>query len=257
MSGAGIRLDIHADSRRGGRLRNQDVLRHVSGKGDLTAVLCDGIGGGAGGENVAGWCTGWLLEKLTGQAAADGLAVSRALEDVQERLLERKSRQPGLRQAGCTASVLLVRDGQVVWGVVGDSRVYRFSGCRLAAVSEDDTVAYQAYLRNELAYHAIRLDDRRSVLTACLGDERPFTPHVCAGEVRAGDAMLICSDGFWAFVGEIEMQADLCKTTTAAEWCERMLLRHARRSFFDGDNLSVLVCRVGSDRDQDRKQTGV
>ena len=45
-------------------------------------------------------------------------------------------------------------------------------------------------------------------------------------EVHNGDAFLICSDGFWEYVCETEMEADLLKSDSAEVWLKYMLKRH-------------------------------
>ena len=59
-----------------------------------------------------------------------------------------------------------------------------------------------------------------------------------------GDAFLLCSDGFWEYVYNEEMQADLCKARTPEEWTEFMLLRHIRRVPSGNDNFSFIAVFV-------------
>ena len=56
-----------------------------------------------------------------------------------------------------------------------------------------------------------------------------------------GDAFLLCSDGFWEFVYNEEIQADLLKAETPKQWVQLMLLRHIRRTPPGNDNFSVIA----------------
>jgi serine/threonine protein phosphatase PrpC len=115
----------------------------------------------------------------------------------------------------------------------------------LAEVSPDDSAGYAAFRRHEVDHEGIRLYDGRSHLTAALGDERELEPHTGSATVDEGDSVLVCSDGFWQYVWDLEMEIDLAKSSGAADWLELMLLRLVQRSQLDGDNFTVAAFTVG------------
>ena len=99
------------------------------------------------------------------------------------------------------------------------------------------------YLGGEISYMDVYHDDDRASLLRVLG--RPgCRPETGEAAVRPGDAFLLCSDGFWEFVYNEEMQADLLKSETPAAWVQSMLLRHIRRTPPGNDNFSVIAVFV-------------
>lgn len=58
-----------------------------------------------------------------------------------------------------------------------------------------------------------------------------------------GDAFLICSDGFWEYVYETEMEADLLKSDSTEVWLKYMLKRHILRAENKGDNYTA-ICGI-------------
>jgi serine/threonine protein phosphatase PrpC len=77
--------------------------------------------------------------------------------------------------------------------------------------------------------------------------EKPQLPPTLSADeaqLAPGDAMLVCSDGFWNYLFDVEMQADLLKARSADAWLRLMLLRLIQRSYLDGDNVSVIACKV-------------
>lgn len=66
-------------------------------------------------------------------------------------------------------------------------------------------------------------------------------------KLAAGDAFLLCTDGFWEQVFPVEMMIDLHKSTTPKAWVDFMLVRHMNRTFTrERDSLSVIAGFVES-----------
>ena len=56
-----------------------------------------------------------------------------------------------------------------------------------------------------------------------------------------GDLFLICTDGFWEHVTELEMQADWCKSLNLKDWLQRMELRILLAAPPDHDSYSAIA----------------
>lgn len=168
-----------------------------------------------------------------------------ALLDAHTKLLELQASNPGLVKTRTTGALfLLQKNGALTWASSGDSRVYVFKQGEISSISTDDSAGQAAFERGDTDREGIRLWDGRGRLTACLGDERVPVPHEGTAQLAGGDALLVCSDGFWECVYDLEIATDLLKTTHAADWLTLMLIRLAQRSFMAGDNLTAVVCRI-------------
>jgi serine/threonine protein phosphatase PrpC len=233
-------LDWAEFSHPGGHHENQDVVAVREADSGLLAVVCDGLGGMGNGRRAAEFCAGVIADALEEPATTPGEAITSA----HEALLELQRQEPGLRNARSTAVVARISEaGALEWASCGDSRVYTFAGGELGW-SPDDSAGYAAFQRGECDHEDIRFYDGRSHLTACLGDDRPLTPHEGTAELNGDDAFLLASDGFWQYVRDVETQLDLAKAADAADWLNLMLLRLAQRSHLDGDNISAIACIV-------------
>ncbi|MDE6880720.1 MAG: hypothetical protein K2P20_05115, partial [Oscillospiraceae bacterium] len=102
---------------------------------------------------------------------------------------------------------------------------------------------YMKYLGGEISYMDIYHDDDRSSLLRVLGKES-CRPEAGGCALRAGDAFLLCSDGFWEYVCQEEILADLLKAETPEQWGKLMLLRHIRRAPAGNDNFSLIAVFV-------------
>ena len=68
--------------------------------------------------------------------------------------------------------------------------------------------------------------------------------HYTPITIQKGDAFLLCSDGFWEFVLEKEMEEDLFRSKDTKEWMERMLKRQVERARDQDDNYTVVCGRL-------------
>lgn len=150
---------------------------------------------------------------------------------------------PGQEEMKTTAVALSIDGERAVWGHIGDSRLYRFSGGTLDQETRDHSVTFMKYLGGEISYMDICHDDDRSSLLRALG-KLPCKPETGQAELHPGDAFLLCSDGFWEYVYQEEILADLLKAETPEGWARDMLLRHIRRTPPGNDNFSLITVFV-------------
>ncbi|HEX8605658.1 MAG TPA: serine/threonine-protein phosphatase, partial [Pseudoduganella sp.] len=94
-----------------------------------------------------------------------------------------------------------------------------------------------------LAQGDLRGSLHRNALFAALGDTDPPEPRIEAPAlcVRDGDRFLLCTDGFWEYVLEADMEQGLAASTGPDAWLsglERMIRERGRPG---QDNYSALA----------------
>ena len=236
-------------SRPGGRERNEDACDYrVSDAGGVW-VVADGLGGHAGGERASRLAVDTLLAILGDAPFVSPEGLSQALEQTQQVLLSAQ-REGGPHAAGMrTTVVVLACDGEsALWAHVGDSRLYHFRAGVLLAQTRDHSVPQALVNAGEIPPEAIRGHEDRNRLLRSLGTEGAFRPSLPEAVVplEAGDAFLLCTDGFWEPVSEGEMTTALATAADPAAWLaalERLLLERVAP---DHDNYSALAVFVGS-----------
>lgn len=233
-----MRLSAYCYTNRGGRDHNEDSVRCSVEEERGVFVLADGLGGHGRGEVASALAADVLLEGCT--AAAPGPEELLELFQKANETVMSEQGKPGQEEMKTTAVVLSIDGDRAVWGHIGDSRLYRFSGGTLTQETRDHSVTYMKYLGGEISYMDICHDDDRSSLLRALG-KLPCKPEAGQGSLHPGDAFLLCSDGFWEYVYREEMLADLLKAETPEQWAQSMLLRHIRRTPEGNDNFS-LIC---------------
>lgn len=144
-----------------------------------------------------------------------------------------------------TVAAAFIENGNFIYANAGDSRVYYFREGRIIAQTKDHSVCQASVDMGMLRPEDIRGSEDRSRLLKVLGSEDKLNikKHYQPIQIQDDDAFLICSDGFWDYVYESEMEADLLKAENAAAWLKFMLKRHILRAENEGDNYTA-VCGI-------------
>lgn len=217
----------------GGRPRNEDsVLQATFGPNRLCVVVADGLGGHGGGELASSAvvhtvCDGW-----------DGCSSPAILTDL---LQQAHKNVTALQTPQCamksTAVALMVADGRAAWAHVGDSRLYHFRNGTLVFQTRDHSASQIAVLLGDITPDQIRFHEDRNRVLRALGQEGSLNVDAQEEELIPGShAWLLCSDGFWEYVLEREMEADLRAASGPEDWLERMRARLKARIPADNDN---------------------
>jgi protein phosphatase len=165
-------------------------------------ILCDGMGGHAGGEVASALAVdtlkqyfeaNWQDQLPKEQTIREGIRLAnQAIYD-----LNQKNGQSGSGRMGTTLVLVLIHDAEAAIAHVGDSRLYRFSRRRgLEQVTTDHEVGQREIQRGvEPAIAYARPDAYQ--LTQALGprDENFINPDVEFLELNEDLLLLLCSDG--------------------------------------------------------------
>ena len=143
---------------------------------------------------------------------------------------------------GTTTVVLVFRldqDEQPWCAHVGDSRLYRLRGPKIAALTEDHTWIARAIREGELTADQSRSHPWRHVLSQCLGREDMHRIDVQPVEAQPGDRFLLCSDGLTEELPDTIIAAHL-KSIRAVESAAQALINSAKKHG-GRDNITVVL----------------
>jgi hypothetical protein len=135
-----------------------------------------------------------------------------------------------------TAVVLVANQNAAVCGHIGDSRLYHFRASHIAHQTQDHSVPGALAASGDIGLQQIRFHEDRNRLLRSLGGESESSPTIETRNLTQGDAFLLCSDGFWEYVNELEMEVDCAKASTPAEWMSFMTARLLQRAQPENDN---------------------
>ena len=178
------------------RSANQDAY-YTEPEGRF-AIVADGMGGHAGGEQASRIATqviqAYLVEHWDSLKPTKALLEGAFLQANQE-IVKDQQNHPQRSDMGTTAVAVIFREKQLWIAHVGDSRLYRLRGLKLEQLTEDHTWVARALKLGEIAPEEARTHQWRHVLSRCLGREAVYEIDVQALDIQPGDRLLLCSDG--------------------------------------------------------------
>ena len=247
-----LALELAILSERGGRSYNEDACGHWQSERHLCGVLADGAGGHGGGDVAARLAVQDLLGAFAAGPTADGDALAVLLRRTNVKLIA--SRAPGPTQDMHTTVVCVAIDAVehlAHWAHAGDSRMYWFRDGRIAQRTRDHSLVQSLVDANLLDEADMKAHKQRNELVSALGmpdDELLVTGAATPADIAAGDAFLLCTDGFWEYVDDAFFESSLVAADTPDAWLAALAAQvvGATRDKPNHDNFSALAVWVSA-----------
>ncbi len=216
-------------------------------------VLCDGMGGAAGGEVASQLAVETFLDIARQELSFAGSepmerscrALKRATAAANRAVVEHARREPGLRGMGSTLVAMRLEPGRATIVHVGDSRAFRIREGVAEQLTEDHSFIAEQLRLGLMTPEAAARSPLQSVITRAIGADLDVLPELQQVEVAAGDTLLLSSDGLTRHVDEAEIAMLLTAAATAAQGCEALIALAKRRG--GSDNITCVVARVLND----------
>lgn len=187
-------------------------------------AIADGVGGAPAGERAAALVIEALRREVPAHPADPERALAAALAHANVAV---RAALPG---AAATVVAALLAGERLSVAHAGDSRAYLWRGGSLTALTRDHAVS------------AVGEPRRRAVLRA-VGARPRLVVDVATLRLRAGDIVLLCSDGLTD-----PLEDEVLAALIADEPDIDLLVRRLAAAALDasgGDDLSVLAARLG------------
>ena len=225
----------------GGRAENEDSVRQARrGEDQLCLVVADGLGGHGGGAQASAAAADTICREWRGAARPEDLR--RLVQMGHTAVCAMQTPQCAMKS---TVVALELAGDRAAWAHVGDSRLYHFVDGRLVFQTRDHSASQIAVFLGEITVEQIRFHESRSRVLRALGQDDPLNVEAVGETLLPGrHAFLLCSDGFWEYVLEDEMAADLACAADPLDWLVRMRSRLLARVPADNDNNTAAAAWV-------------
>lgn len=242
-------MKIAKISSKGGRSFNQDYTDYAVAGQYICIAVGDGLGAYSGSEIASEMAVRGVLKWFRKAVKKEenvftGSAMNKMFKYAHAAVHKIKNTAPELRNSCTTLSVVIVCDNKLIAAHVGDSRIYFFKNNAVHFYSKDHSLARLAADRGEITYADIRTHQDQNKLTRVIGADYFVQPdYKIYDKVESGDSVLICSDGFWEYVYEYDMEEALVKNEGAKEALSAMEDKLNSKAAEGNDNYSAILLR--------------
>jgi protein phosphatase len=258
------RLDIGSASTPGRvRKRNEDsfLVQQLSWcnldlRRELALVIvADGLGGHEAGDQASGMAIRLIaagLAPLLGGALSGQITnaphsmlaetIDRSIKEANRAVHRRGQTEAGCRGMGATAAVVLVWDGQVKIGHIGDCRVYHYRADKLTQVTRDQTLVERMVELGQLSPKEALTHPARSEVTQAIGNLADIAPAAYQLQLAPGDWLIVACDGLHAHVDGRTLQETIRKSNPSAALLANQLIDMANQGG-GTDNCTVSAIR--------------
>lgn len=232
-------------SEQGGREKNDDTVCVIKEQNKMCVFVGDGLGGYDGGKIASMKAAETIMDFRKQHDLLDetNMQTAAALADkmVKKQQLIRKGNMK------TTIVALEISETKARWMHVGDSRLYHFKNGKLIEQTMDHSVSQVSVLMGEITQEEIRFHEDRNRVLRALGSDNAKPDISKLTEITGEkEAFLICTDGFWEYVYEKEMEKTLGNAETPEEWLEQMKVILEDRVSDGNDNYTAaaVFCEV-------------
>jgi PPM family protein phosphatase len=210
-------------------------------------VVADGMGGAQAGE---------VASKIAVESFERGLPDSGSPEErLAERVREANHQIHELSRTdreragmGTTLTAAYVDDNSLAIAHVGDSRAYLFRDGTLERLTQDHSLVEELVRQQKLTPEQAAGHPQRSIITRALGPEANVEVDTWTYPVRAGDILLLCSDGLTTMISEGQVTEILGREGSLDAIADALI--DAANEAGGRDNITVVLFRlddVGAD----------
>ncbi len=222
-------------------------------------IVADGMGGEFAGalaseavvETLPGLVWQYLgkMESLSTSGASRRLA--NAITTLSTQLRNQTQKEPGLAGMGSTVVCVLVWGDQILLAHMGDSRAYRFRAGRLLQLTTDHTLTQLLFDSGHIKPENSSTHPACGQLTRSVGMEGEPLPQTRILKLKAGDLLLLCTDGLTGMLSDAQIGSILKKPESLKARCRDLIA--AANCSGGKDNVTVLA--LAFEREKKQKAT--
>ncbi len=204
-------------------------------------VVADGMGGAQAGEVASKMAIDAFEQELPDEGAPEERLATRVRE-ANRQIYERSHSDRESAGMGTTLTAAYLDETSVAIAHVGDSRAYMFRDGTLQRLTRDHSLVDELVRHGKLTEAQAAEHPQRSIITRALGPEPDVEVDTWTYPVRAGDVLLLCSDGLTSMIPESRVSEVLAANSALDEAGDALI--KAANEAGGRDNITVVLFRV-------------
>lgn len=230
-----------------GRVRDSNQDSYAAGElpgGVAWAVVCDGMGGAAGGNVASSTAVKMISQQITAQYR-DGMSgnsirnmLASAVAAANVSIFDLARSNPELHGMGTTVVAAILSDHMARVAHVGDSRAYKISSEGLIQMTRDHSVVQELVETGRLTPDEAKAHPRKNIITRALGVDETVDIDFCEDRMEPDDVLLLCTDGLTNYL-ETDEIFQIAKSSGYYESAQQMV--DLANQHGGGDNITVVA----------------
>ncbi|MGE0450355.1 MAG: Stp1/IreP family PP2C-type Ser/Thr phosphatase [Vicinamibacterales bacterium] len=240
-----------------GRVRKTNEDAFVADSTVALFAVADGMGGHHAGEVASGLAIeaiGAFIRRSSADTdfswpygidrslSYDANRLRTAINLANRRIFRTAESNDDYNGMGTTIVAMLVNDGSMAVGHVGDSRLYLLRDGVMRQLTDDDSWAATILAHDPRLNPAdIARHPMRNVLTNVLGAREQVDVHLSEHALQPGDRILLCSDGLHGVLDDSDLASIVLAQDDVDQVCRDLVAAALDRG--SRDNVTALVVR--------------
>lgn len=240
-------------SKNGGQKINEDYFGFVEKDDIYCWVLADGLGGHGDGEIASTTAVEEVVSKFLEKPECNEEAVKQYINFANRAVYEKKHIEKLNSKMMTTIVVVLADREKIIIGNIGDSRAYVLQNKKKLFITKDHSVPYILYETGEIRESEIRNHEDSNRLTKALGTTNHIEASVNTLNITDTNLILLCSDGFWRSVSELEVEKELkSKGNKNSEWLKKIEEKYFQNITDKTDNYTACIIQLSNQSEKKR-----
>lgn len=234
------------------RSLNEDSIFYAYPEGDdqtFFGMVADGMGGHQAGEvasNIACTVAEEYIQTHFRQQNVTTM-LENCIQAAHSAILQSAEQNSKFKGMGTTATMVFIREGNMHYAHIGDSRLYHLKRNKLLQCTSDNTLVNEMLKEGKITEEEALNHDMKHVLTQALGTVKQIQPQVTNSPsiIEPGEILFLCSDGIYDIIkpAELEKILNIGDPELAIE-CIKALSMQRKAS----DNFSAILVEITGDQ---------
>lgn len=222
------------------RDHNEDALLVDTATGLL--LVADGVGGNRAGEVASSLAAELIAQHISEHLKDENFEnlLRESVINANQGIRERAAKNPAWAGMGSTVVAAMCSSDLLYIVHVGDSRAYLINNSVMHQITRDHTVVEELIEHGQLTQEEALIHPDRHVITKSLGSKRPLEPELDFVSWKAGNYLLLCSDGLTDMVDDVAINAMVVDADMTLEQ-KCLSLVQAANQHGGEDNITVVL----------------
>lgn len=179
------------------RVNEDSMVTFDSPNGRVVAV-CDGMGGQNAGDVASQLAVAVIQDILSDNTfATPEEAITSSVIAANQAILRKASMNEDMQGMGATCVMLIVKDGKVYYGSIGDSRIYYIANGMIRQITKDQSYVQTLVDAGQITLAEAEHHQDKNQITNALGVEGMTPPVIGQMPItpEPNSTFLLCSDG--------------------------------------------------------------